>query len=197
MTPRKETTQHAPLEGLLSRIRSRRIRNEVVGAEHVLDFGCGEFLHNLRAMSDVPRRYGLDIRFADRPSGQEVDGIWVGGSFEHLRKKVSHACIERVTALAVFEHLTRDVFLNVLGELASVTTATARIAATVPTPSARPVLEFLSFRLGLIDRSQIEDHQVYYDRPMLEETLASSPWRIERYSRFLAGMNSSFVMVKR
>ena len=38
------------------------------------------------------------------------------------------------------------------------------LVLTVPSWRAKPVLEFLSFRLGIVSRAEIEDHKRYFDR---------------------------------
>ena len=98
--------------------------------------------------------------------------------------------------MAVFEHIPPFQLVDVLVALDRVSTPDALILGTVPTPSARPVLEFLSFKLGLIDPSQISDHWVYYDDLWLKEIVALSPWRVKSYQRFQFGMNSQFILGK-
>ena len=104
---------------------------------------------------------------------------------------------EIITALAVFEHIPPFELLKILDKLALYSVPEAQIFGTVPTPKARPVLELLSFQLGLIDPSQIKDHWVYYDDLWLGEILALSPWKIASYKKFQFGLNSQFVLVKR
>jgi hypothetical protein len=96
----------------------------------------------------------------------------------------------------VFEHIPPLDLVNVLHHLAKISTPDAIIVGTVPTPLARPVLEFLSFKLGLIDSSQINDHWVYYDDLWLKEILALTPWRMQSYKLFQLGLNSEFILSK-
>lgn len=182
------TTQNAPLERFLARQRTRRVRSLVAG-HVVLDFGCGANAWAARTLQPLCKR--IDGLEPTLPAGS-VHGIQVVPSLEQLHQHN----YEVVIALAVFEHLHPPVLQQVLHQLHSITTADAVIAGTVPTPLARPVLELLSYRLGLIDPSQIRDHKVYYDDLWLAEVLKRTPWELEHYQHFQLGMNSFFTLRK-
>jgi hypothetical protein len=174
-------------------MRTRRIASYVRG-KNVLDFGCGREARTLRAVRASARAVaGYDPCFEGQ-ARQEVDGVPVFGS---LRDLAALSRFDLVTSLACFEHIEPELLPQVLTDLACVTTEEALIVGTVPTPPGRPVLEFLSYRLGLIDRSQIEDHKIYYDRRTLAENVARGGWELRRYERFQLGMNSFFVLGKK
>jgi hypothetical protein len=52
----------------------------------------------------------------------------------------------------------------------------------------------LSFKLGLIDPSQIRDHKVYYDDLWLKEILGETAWSLSFYKTFQLGLNSLVVL---
>ena len=189
----KRTTQHAPLEGLLTRHRTRKILPYAKG-KRVLDFGCGAHLHTLRTLKNVATaRIGFDRLFAGQPAQKTGDDITLIGCLEEIANRQ----INCVTALACFEHLEPDLFNTTLATLHHFTDEDAIVVGTVPTPPAKPLLEFLSYRLALIDRSQIEDHQVYYDRTLLANTVAKAGWQLDEYKLFQFGFNSFFCLRKR
>jgi SAM-dependent methyltransferase len=109
-----------------------------------------------------------------------VHGIKIVSVLEQLQEND----YEVVIALAVFEHLHPHVLRQVLQQLYAITTPDAVIAGAVPTPLGRPILAFLSYRLGLIDPSQIRDHKVYYDDLWLGELLRGSHWCLRQYNTF-------------
>jgi hypothetical protein len=188
-SPLMPTTQDAPLEQFLSRQRTRRVRSLVAG-HVVLDFGCGANAWAARNLQALCKR--IDGLEPTLPAGF-VHGIQVVPALEQLQQRD----YEVVIALAVFEHLHPHTLQQVLHNLHNITTANAVIAGTVPTPLARPVLELLSYRLGLIDPSQIRDHKVYYDDLWLAETLKRTTWQLQHYQLFQFGMNSFFILNKK
>jgi hypothetical protein len=190
--PFKRTTQKALLEPVLARFRSARARRWVDG-HNVLDFGCGADLWNLRGLAKLAReRIGYDLLFAGQPPRRTSEGVLVVGALGDVPQQT----VDRVLALACFEHIEAGELPLVLKQLGSLTTPNALIFGTVPTRLGKPVLEFLSFKLGIIDRSQIEDHKVYYDRARLSEVVARGGWRLTRYGFFQLGMNSWFTLEK-
>ncbi len=194
----KTTTQRAPLELLLTWLRTRKIL-PYVEAGVVLDFGCGAHLRTLRAVgNNASQRFGIDSWYKDQQPTTVADGITVVGSFTDLRTVLSkkNLKLNRILSLACFEHIETVDLIGILKELAAVATDDALLIGTVPTPAAKPVLEFLSYRLGLIDRTQIEDHKVYYNQDTLRSAFKGTGWEMTDYRTFQFGWNSFFVFGK-
>lgn len=183
------TSQSAPLERLLSGLRSRRLGNRVRG-KRVIDFGCGIHAWNSLAIAGkVDVVHGVD---ASIKNSTDIQGVQLYQSLTQLPLDNYNF----IVALAVFEHIPPFDLVEVLRYMHSITTPDAQVFGTVPTPRARPILEFLSFRLGLIDPSQIADHWVYYDDLWLKEIVSLTDWKVVHYSRFQLGMNSQFLLEK-
>jgi len=184
------TTQKAPLERLLSKLRCARVGGSASG-QRVLDFGCGQHGWNaIRIAEDASLVDGVDASLSTKKTLTQKVTLYPQLS------DLPRQDYQLIVALAVFEHIPPFQLVDVLVALDRVSTPDALILGTVPTPSARPVLEFLSFKLGLIDPSQISDHWVYYDDLWLKEIVALSPWRVKSYQRFQFGMNSQFILSK-
>jgi len=66
----------------------------------------------------------------------------------------------------------------------------------VPSKAARPVLEFLAYRLGVVSEAEIRDHKQYYDRRSLIALLRDSGLAIERHRYFQLGMNNFLVATR-
>jgi hypothetical protein len=184
---RKATTQKAALERVLAQARTRRVRPFVNG-KRVLDFGCGNQAWNANQIFQYCERIvGVEPNLS---SYQLIGQVPVYPSLAELPE----SGFDAVLALAVFEHINPFTLIEVLNSLAQYCHAEAYIVGTVPTPLARPILEFLSFRLKLIDPSQIADHKVYYDDLWLQSIVAQSSWQVASYQLFQAGCNSQFVL---
>ena len=79
--------------------------------------------------------------------------------------------------------------------MSAICTKNAILVGTVPTPQAGPVLEFISYRLRLIDESQIRDHKVYYDDFWLSAMVGkTTTWKVSSYKKFQLGLNSLFTL---
>ena len=184
------TTQEAALERFLSLMRSARVKGRSLN-RLVLDFGCGCHGWNARRMA----RHAALVHGVDASLGsirQPMPNAILYPRLEDLPR----SDYELIVALAVFEHIPPFELVALLDRFYQLSDDNATIFGTVPTPSARPVLEFLSFKLGLIDSSQIKDHWVYYDDLWLNEIVSLSRWRVSHYSTFQMGLNSQFVLTK-
>ena len=186
----KSTSQKAVLERFLTYWRTSKIRPYIQG-KRVLDFGCGEHLRTLRAIQPlILQGIGYDILFQGLPP-QEIDAFKIFGSLDQIEEE-----IDCVTSLACFEHIEPEFLPEILRNLFKVTSKQGKIIGTVPRPPAKPVLEFLSYKLGLIDKTQILDHKIYYDKSSLKKQIQNTGWKMTHYSTFQFGMNSFFVLEK-
>ena len=75
------------------------------------------------------------------------------------------------TSLAVIEHLPVDEVLSHLRDIGACLRPGGTLVLTTPTPAAKPVLEFLAFRLGVISQQEIADHRHYWNTKELRGAL--------------------------
>lgn len=93
-----------------------------------------------------------------------------------------------VTMLAVLEHLEQP--KAILREIYRILDTGGELVLTVPSKLAKPVLEFLAFRVGVVSRTEIADHKAYYNRSSLVHILASTGFTVREHSYFQLGMNN-------
>ena len=185
------TRQDAPLERILSYFRYKRTIKYIKNKK-VLDFGCGIKNWNSEFIGRYPKLlHGLDRSI---PSAGIIDNV-----FEIFRdiQDLPFNDYEIVLSMAVFEHIDPFILIDILGELTDRTSKNAIIFGTTPTPLARPVLEFLSYKLKLIDESQIRDHEIYYDDFWFNKVLSKTDWTLSYYKTFQFGLNSEFILSKK
>ena len=185
----KPTTQDALLERPLSWLRSKRVK-PFCQDKAVLDFGCGAGLANLRALRGLASSLsGFDQLFLNRETTQTPEGFTLYGNYEALPEK----SFDVITALAVFEHIEPAELPAVLSHLKKFLKNGGCIIGTVPTPLGKPVLEFLSYKLKLIDETQIRDHKIYYNQFAISQQFRLAGLELREYCTFQFGMNSFFV----
>ena len=191
MSNKKPTSQDAPLERILSNLRYKRTIKYIKNKK-VLDFGCGIKNWNFEFIGKYPKLiHGLDRSISS-----------IGG--KDLKVKIFKEIqdlpfndYEIVLSMAVFEHIDPFILIDILSELTNITSKNAIIFGTTPTPLGRPVLELLSYKLKLIDESQIRDHEIYYDDFWFNKILSKTNWILRHYKTFQLGLNSEFILSKK
>ena len=106
--------------------------------------------------------------------------------------------IDVVFLNAVLEHLVNPKL--VLVEALSLLKNDGKIVMTTPTPLAKPILEFIAYKLHIINEAEIREHVHYYTREDIESLVKELndffPVRLETYEKFELGVNSLIVLQK-
>lgn len=177
----------ALLEPLLRRMRLARVLPAI--RRHpdcrLLDVGCGWEARLLRAVEPYVREaVGIDFK------APEIDHPRLRTLAMTLEDRLpfADASFDVVTLLAVLEHLSQP--RRMVEEIARVLRPGGEVLVTVPSKAAKPVLEFLAFRLHVVSEAEIRDHKRYYDRESLAELFRSTGLRVDRHAYFQLGMNN-------
>jgi 2-polyprenyl-3-methyl-5-hydroxy-6-metoxy-1,4-benzoquinol methylase len=182
--------KEALLEPMLRRMRLARVMpvlRRLPGCR-LLDIGCGWEASLLAAVEPhVQHAVGIDLK-APRIATPRLTTIAAALADE---LPFPDASFDVVTMLGVLEHLSHP--RAIVEEIARVLRPDGQLVLTVPSPRAKPVLEFLAYRVGLVSEAEIRDHKRYYDRRSLGELLQGSGLVIVRHRSFQLGMNNLLV----
>jgi ubiquinone/menaquinone biosynthesis C-methylase UbiE len=96
-----------------------------------------------------------------------------------------------VSLMAVLEHLEKP--LDILQEIRRVLRNGGVLIGTVPSKAAKPVLEFLSYKLGIVNEAEIRDHKQYFNKKDLIEIFSKAGFKKVEHKYFQLGMNNFFV----
>ena len=99
-----------------------------------------------------------------------------------------------ITMLAVLEHLSDPV--NMVKEIERVLKNDGRLVITVPGKAAQHVLEFLSYRLKIVNSDEKRDHKKYYNCDELKKLFYQTGMIMEYHGYFQMGMNN-FCIIKK
>jgi ubiquinone/menaquinone biosynthesis C-methylase UbiE len=185
---------HEPLlEPLLRRLRVRRVLP--VLSRHpgcrLLDVGCGATAALLRAVEPyVGSAIGIDRKAPALASGKLST---IAAALDDTLP-FPDASFDVVSLLAVLEHLAQPE--AIVGEIHRVLTPGGEAVLTVPSKAAKPVLEFLAFRLGVVSRAEILDHKRYYGRDSLRQLFVDAGFRVDAHRYFQLGMNNFLVATR-
>lgn len=181
------------LEPLLRKMRIHRVLPYI--REHrncrLLDIGCGWDARFLKSVEPyIGSGVGVDFKAPELTEGK------IRTERLTLQDRLPYAdgSFDLVTMLAVLEHLAQPE--AILREIQRVLRPGGQLVLTVPSKAARPVLEFLAFRLGVISCSEIAAHKVYYDRDSLGQLLKLAGFTLRSHRYFQLGMNNFCVAAR-
>ena len=110
--------------------------------------------------------------------------------------EITSQCADVVVSLALVEHLNNA--QRHFNEIYRILKYEGCLLLTTPTPLAKSVLEFLSYKLHLVDKIEIDDHKYYFSIGDLEAMLLRAGFKKDKMtlSKFMFGLNSYVVCIK-
>ncbi len=163
----------------------------------IADFGAGYDCRLLRSLKeDLPSSsfIGIDTEFDASLASWESLSL-VSADLNELLPMESNS-IDVGLSLAVLEHLDKpSLFLH---EAYRVLKPGGVLLLTTPGPTSQPLLEFLAFRLHVIDDHEIRDHKHYFSPGELQDEFLRAGFTADKIKveTFIFGMNNIVQAVK-
>lgn len=167
----------------------------------LLDVGCGQdvlyhkFL-NYHFPNDIHRftYVGLDPLIDEKKVTKDVNVVTT--QYENYLRNTTDR-YDLITIFAVLEHVDDPTDLMVV--LSQLLGQGGYLIGTTPTKPAKPVLEFLSYKLGYIAEREIDEHKNYFDRASILKIFAevSRQAKFYTYHKYFEVILNNFFLVKK
>ncbi len=186
---------------LVAAFRYSKVNRYVKSASIIADIGCGREGVFLKSHAEkIARGYGFDFRI---PTHDEGNISFINNRELEGKLPLEDSSVDDVFLNAVLEHLEDPV--GVIAEATRILKSGGRIIMTTPTRISKPILEFLSYRLHLIDEEEIREHKHYFNRADVVSLVSSvndrfgaeGKMKLESYSLFELGLNSLIIIGKK
>lgn len=171
------------LESLLRNLRYKMIIPHITLGSDVMDLGCGYDYAFLKTIEKkIKHGIGIDVS-VPKIKDQKITLIKTRADKPiNLNNK-----FDFITSLAVIEHVDYpEVHVRVAYKYLK---KGGQFLLTTPSKKSKPVLEFLSFKLGIVSREEISDHKRYYSKTELEKLLKKAGFSIVEVIEFEFGLN--------
>jgi len=181
------------LDKFIRQLRINKVKKHIPRSSVVCDIGCGKDFYFLKKISNLIK---LGIGFDEEVSDYRDEKY--GLKKQKISDKIlleNESC-DIVTMTAVLEHLILP--QEILNESFRVLKNGGELILTTPTPISKPILNFLAFKLKLIDKKEIGDHKRYFNSRDIKIMLLKSGFREENIkSSFFEFFFNNFIVAKK
>ena len=168
-------------------LRGNQILKYIPDNSVVCDIGCGSNGQFLRKISSkIKKGYGFDIKAEyykdDKIEIREND-------LEKGSIPLKDETADMVVMLAVLEHLKEPE--KIIREIRRILKNNGYFCLTTPSPKAKGILEFLAFKLKIINKNDIFEHKKYFSPKEIISLLMANGFRKENITTkyFEFGLN--------
>ncbi len=179
-------------EKFLCELKFGKIIKHIPANSTILDVGCGYkgiLLYKIK--NKINAGFGIDISVSQEHRDDKITLI-KNDLVQPLPFK--NSSFDVVTSLANLEHLPNPEYS--LEEIHRILKPGGLLLLTVPTTFSKPILEFLSYKLGLISEQEIRDHKQYANKKILARYCKKIGFSSFKHSYFQLWMNN-FLMAKK
>lgn len=177
--------QKTILDNFISYLRYKPIfKNIPKELDSLLDIGSGKNPWFLKLKKLPSKIYAID-----RFDNIENKSLPINYLKLEIKDKIpfNDNYFDLITMLAVLEHLEQE--KEILTDIFRILKPGGYFLITVPTKYAKPVLEFLAFKIHLINEDSIREHKRYYTKNYLLNLIQNLGFKINRIYYFEFGFN--------
>lgn len=173
-------------EPILRWLRMRKIRRFIKRHFTVLDVGCGAKGAFLKSLAPyIARGTGID---KDVAQGTAENISLHAGDADGKKFPFADNSFDCVIMLAVLEHFNHRA--ETLREVRRVLRPHGILLLTTPSWAAKPVLEFLAFKLKVVSSEGVRDHKTYFSKGDLVPLLQAAGFTNIRHQYFQFRFNN-------
>lgn len=181
-------------ENILQWLRFSKVASYIKNNSELLDMGCGYQMSFLYYLDEkIKRGVGIDVSVNKNKKSKNIN-YFISRVDQKINAPVGK--FDCVTSLAVIEHVTNPGIM--LKEAYRLLRKDGVLIITTPSKYAKPILEFLSFKLHLVSPDEISDHKRYYDIDSLKKEIVSAGFKKDcvKTKYFQCGVNILAIAVK-
>tara|TARA_E500000178_G_C16985387_1_gene737931 strand:- start:715 stop:1290 length:576 start_codon:yes stop_codon:yes gene_type:complete len=181
------------LDQFIAYLRDREVqKNNNFKDMSILDFGCGSNFQSIKKKYKKAK----DVFLVDIHSKSFNDGkftfINYQNNFEFLSKKLNSKKFDIIIMSAIIEHV--DFPEKLINFLKKYLTDDGYFFLTAPSVYSKPVLEFMGFKLGIINSDLLNEHKRYYNKKEYDDLSQKTNLNLEKFYFFELKMNTAAIL---
>ena len=181
------------LDKIIASFRSKELKkNFSLKDKIILDFGCGSNFSQIKKVYNQCKEVTLVDRITDNFKDGKYNFINYDNDLNILKNNIANSHYDIIILSAVIEHL--DYPEHILNILKTKLNDTGVIFLTAPGKKSQPLLEFMAYKLGIINADLIREHKRYYDKNEYILLSQKTNMNIKKFYHFELGMNTACIL---
>ena len=178
---------------IVSNFRTREIaKNFNLESKKILDFGCGSNFKELENRYSACSKVTLIDKLGEPFKSGNTEFLNFNNDLNDLDQKITNKDYDFIFLLAVIEHIEKPE--NILKILKKKISDDGILFITAPGKKSQWILEFLAFKLKIINEELIKEHKRYYDESEYEKLSKLAGTKIIKFYYFEFGLNTVCLM---
>lgn len=181
------------LDKLISFIRNYELlKNKRIIGKKIIDFGCGSNFQNItKKYSKASRAVLIDL-YGDDFIKNNIKFINYNKDLNKIDIELKNEKFDIIILAAVIEHLDNPA--AIIKFLKKFLNKNGYFLLTAPSIYSKPILEFMAFKLHLINEDLVREHKRYYNKDQYINLAKETESNLINFKFFLLGMNTIAIL---
>jgi len=181
------------LDKLISFIRNYELlKNKRIIGKKIIDFGCGSNFQNItKKYSKASRAVLIDL-YGDDFIKNNIKFINYNKDLNKIDIELKNEKFDIIILAAVIEHLDNPAVI--IKFLKKFLNKSGYFLLTAPSIYSKPILEFMAFKLHLINEDLVREHKRYYNKDQYINLAKETESNLINFKFFLLGMNTMAIL---
>lgn len=181
------------LDKLISFIRNYELlKNKRIIGKKIIDFGCGSNFQNItKKYSKASRAVLIDL-YGDDFIKNNIKFINYNNDLNKIDIELKNEKFDIIILAAVIEHLDNPAVI--IKFLKKFLNKSGYFLLTAPSIYSKPILEFMAFKLHLINEDLVREHKRYYNKDQYINLAKETESNLISFKFFLLGMNTIAIL---
>lgn len=158
----------------------------------ILDFGCGSNFNNIFKRYKTAKNVFLIDRIGKSFKFNQYQFLNYDGDLNSIKKFISEKKLDFIIMSAIIEHMDKpEITINFLKQFLN---PQGMFLITAPSVHSKWLLEFMAFRLKIINSELVKEHKRYYNLSEYEALAKKTNLKLEKFYFFEFKLNTFAIL---
>ena len=181
------------LDQLIAYLRNKELlKNDRIKGKKIIDFGCGSNFRDIEKRYKESQQVVLIDRWGENFSKKNIKFINYKDNLANIDYELKEEKFDIIILAAVIEHLDQPE--NVIKHMKKFLNNDGYFLLTAPSVHSQWLIEFLAYKLGVINADLVREHKRYYNKKEYETLSEKSGCDLVQFYFFELGMNTAAIL---